>query len=177
MHLQRILALLIMTAIVGCAPYATYPPHDKTVYLSSPTFAPFPELMARGVRAGQEQFEDPNELILNLPEGSTTVLYETVIDKLGEGQAMTDPEQRAYHVIEVRARGAQASVDVICPRSDGLYSLMTIDFDHDVIHGYRITNKRVWRIHVDAPPPHYAPPTDKSDDALASQTVAPRATP
>ncbi|MHC4946730.1 MAG: hypothetical protein ACYTG1_00500 [Planctomycetota bacterium] len=158
--------LAALTALVAaCAPFATYPPVEGSLNLSQPDFEPIPLLMAEAIIFCDERYGSAGEVVFNLPEGTPPPVYERVIRHLGEGRPMEAGDAQAYHVEEVRVRGLDAQVDVIYPRSDGVHQLVTISFRKKLRH-YAVASTRLWRIHVEAPPPHYVAP---ESEAIAAQ--------
>ena len=151
----------------GCAPVATYPSiGERPFSFTQPNFEPLPTLMAEAIRFTHIRFGGGREFAINLPPDTYPVIYDTVIKKLGEGTPMTSADQWAYHIISVRSRGFTAEVDIIYPRESGPHELMTIHLRRKVL-SYSVEHTRLWRIHVDVPPPHYVPPSDSAQDGAA----------
>ncbi len=146
----------------GCTPWATYPPVEGSVDLSDPDLSPIPELMADAIRYTHTRDGREGEIVFNLPPGTPRSVYQAVIKRLGEGRAMTDPAEVAYHVTEIRVRTLESEVDVIHARpDDGTPEQMTIAFRQNLLTGFRVERVRAWRYPVDVPPPHYLRPVER----------------
>ena len=160
---MKIAALLGLSLVVvsACAPFATYPPVDGAVQLSSPTIEPIPTLMAESIRYAQSRYGDgAGGFAINLPPNTPTAVYETVIGRLGRCHPQFDRDEPAYHVTSVRARGLTAEVDLFYPRADGFYDFVTISFRRDVLSGYEVLSTRLWRTNDQPPEPNYRPPAE-----------------
>jgi hypothetical protein len=134
---------------------ATYPTMEGTVDLGSPGVAPIPTLMAESIRFAHDRYnQDEGEIVINLPPKTPPHVYERVLREIGSGRVMRPEDTRAYHVETVRVRGLDGSVDLIYPRGDE-FELVTIHFRKGLFSPYRVTDTRLWRIHVDVPPAHF----------------------
>jgi hypothetical protein len=172
-RMPRIAALLLMTTVAliaaGCAPYATFPPVevDAASRMSRATFEPFPTLMAEAIRYTHDQYGDgAADFAWNLPRDTPHGVYTMVEKRLGAGRPMKETNERAFHVQTVRARGVEAEVDVIYPRSDGRHELVTIWFRNEILKGgWQVKRARPWYIEVEAPPaPTFVPPPGTGPD-------------
>lgn len=168
-HIARLMlipgAAAMALLATGCAPWATYPPVEHTARLVDPAFEPMPTLMADAVRYADETYNAMDEPVFNLPEGVKPRVYDLVIRKLGRGRPMMAGDTRAYHITAIRTRGPEAEVDVVAPRADGLYELVTLHFKEKFGKGYQIASTRQWRLHVDVPGPHYVAPAEPTEVA------------
>ncbi len=154
-----------LLVIAGCTPWATYPPVEGSVDLSDPDLSPIPELMADAIRYTHTRDGREGEIVFNLPPGTPRSVYQAVIKRLGDGRAMTDPAEVAYHVTEIRVRTLESEVDVIHTRpDDGTPEQMTISFRQNLLTGFRVERVRAWRYPVDVPPPHYLRPVERRAD-------------
>jgi hypothetical protein len=163
----RIAAMMMAVALttVGCAPYATYPPIEVDVArdMTSPTFEPIPTLMVEAIRYTHENYGHGEvDFAWNLPRGTPHGAYTMVEKRLGVGHPLREAGERAYHVQTVRSRGVEAEVDVIYPRQDGLYELVTISFRNEIFAGgWQVKRARPWYIRVEPPEPSWVePPTE-----------------
>jgi hypothetical protein len=161
-------------AAAGCTPLATYPPIETTSVETRPLFTPMPYLMAEALwYCNTEYGSGDTQFAYNLPEGTTYAVYNKVADKLRAGRPMQVPGEPAYHVQQVRLRGADAEVDVVVPQAGGRYELVTVTFRGDLIEGWQVTRARVWRIPQPPPPPTYVPPPPESEVQVAGETGNP----
>ena len=151
--------------IAGCTPWATYPPMEGSVGLSDPDLSPIPELMADAIRHIHARDGQEGEIVFNLPYGTPRSVYQAVIKRLGDGRAMTDPAEVAYHVTEIRVRTFESEVDVIHVRpDDGTPEQMTVSFRQNLLTGFRVERVKAWRYPVHVPPPHYLRPVEQRAD-------------
>ncbi len=157
--------------LAGCAPWATYPPVEHTEGLARPAYEPVPTLMAKAITFAHDRYMAADEVVINLPEGVTPNVYNIVLRKIGRGRPMTDNDENAYTVQEIRTRGPEAQVDLVYPRSDGLHELVTLYFKNHLIDGWKIESTRLWRIRVERPQANY-PMVAPDDTAVASEPDA-----
>lgn len=168
-HRVSLPALLVAVLLIaGCSPWATYPKIDGSANIGMPTFAPIPEVMASGIWWAYENRPLPpaagEQIIFNLPDGSSPELYDKVFAQLNHnGRAMDSGDQWAYHVEEVRVRASSAEVDMYVPNAAGEHDFITVSMRHS-IQGYRITDTRTWRIRRTVPGPTYIPPEQWYED-------------
>ncbi len=164
MSMRTWVGIVLGAALSGCAPLATYPPIEEGGKLTTPLMEPFPSLMAEGIWFTHSTYGDTSAefFYYNLPPGTPPEVFLEVSQRLGIGRPQQDPAQPAYEVKSVRARGIEAEVDVIYPRSDGLYGLVTVSFRRDLMKGWLVSDTRVWRIPVEPDPPSYIPPIEGS---------------
>jgi hypothetical protein len=147
----------------GCSAWSTYPPvESKTAQaLTSPTFEPVPTVMAVAIDYSRDNYTPGKELPINLPKGADWEVYDKVFSKLAQGgKPMTEPGEESLCIEEVRTRAFDAEVDVVYPRADGLYQLVTLKLEGGVFKDWRVKTARPWQIrNVALPEPNYVPPT------------------
>ena len=151
-----------LAALPACSPFATYPPIEHTARLAPATLPPVAGLMAEAIAHTNTNYGSGRDVFaVNLPPGVPEITYVKVLERLGPGAyVMTQDEQFAYHVTEARVRGAKAEVDVVFPREDGLFQLVTVYLKTNLVSGYRATDARAWRIEVQPMSPNYVPGPD-----------------
>ena len=154
---------VLLGLLVGCTPYATYPPVEGALELSGPKIHPIPMLMAEALRFAHAHYTPETDLVINLPEGTPIKVYSDVVERLGEARIMREPGEAALQVTAVRVRGLSAEVDVIYPRMEALHELVTVKFKKGIIGQYKVDSTRLWRIRAEAPPPHYVPPEEAGE--------------
>jgi hypothetical protein len=150
----------LATAVLlgGCTMWATYPPIQGAAGIDDPKLSPIPDLMADAIWYAYDEDGQPAPLVFNLPEGTPAAVFDMVTARLPEGSyAMTSPDQRAYHVYEVRVRSFDAQVDVIDTEPGGSPALTTFSFQR-ALDGNTVTAVRHWRVRVDVPAPTYYDP-------------------
>lgn len=152
------LTTLLVLALGGCAAVATYPGEKGTVDLSAPANEPIPTLMAVAIQYTYARYGDEDDFAINLPPGTKSALYDKVIRKVGAGHPMQDPDEPAYHITKVMARGLDGKVDIFYPLPDGTYEYATLTFHRDPLQGYLHERTRVWRTGDQPPPPGYIAP-------------------
>ncbi len=135
---------LAAAMLSACTTIATYPSDSRAELSPEATVnEPIGQLIAAAIDyAGPaETVEDP---AINLPDGSGMRLYEQVIGRLGRGHAQVDPDEPAYSITKVRARGLNAEVDLFIPNIDGSYSFATLTFRRNPFAEFRHTRTRWW---------------------------------
>jgi hypothetical protein len=156
----------------GCTPWATYPPVEGSVDMSSSSLSPIPELMAEAIWYAHARDGRGDEIVFNLPEGTPQDVYGRIQKRLEGGRPMREIDEPAYHVVEVRVRTVDSEVDVIHPDNDGNPQQITIAFRQNLLTGFRVERVRVWRYHVEAPPPHYRFPEPEEAEEVAVEDGA-----
>lgn len=141
----------------GCAAWSTYPPIETARTPSlKPANAPLPEVMRKALAFTHQEYARVDDLVFNLPEGTPPRVYEDITDRLGYGRPLTEPQQPAYHIEQVRVRGTKAEVDIILPSTQSdMHQVATIFLGQRIGSGYFVERSRLWRIRVEAPPPNY----------------------
>jgi hypothetical protein len=161
-HIASSILLLMVLAITGCAPWVTYPPIEGAAHLGHSEIEPVPSIITESIRFANERFTKmEDEIVFNLPAGATAALYHDVANRLRNARPMTEDDDFAIHIAEVRVRATNAEVDVVYPRADGLYEMVTLTLRQRLLNHYRVLHSRLWRIHVEAPTANYVPPTPR----------------
>ncbi|MCP3905606.1 MAG: hypothetical protein GY715_18420 [Planctomycetes bacterium] len=166
---------VMLAAVSGCTPWATYPPLEGATSIDNPTLHPIPDVMGEALwYVHSMDVDDPanthggGELVFNLPAGMPTTVYDKVITKLsGDARPMKYPSETAYHVTEIRVRGTHAEVDVIHPSASGAPELVTVKLRQEGFRGFGTVDTRRWRFVVSAPPPHYPFATEAAGEQHA----------
>lgn len=172
--LRNVLSLAVLVGVAGCAPWATYPPVETSAAakVSKPTYEPVPTVIAAAVRHMRDRHMGGEDVAINLPEGAPAEAYDKVIERLGWGKPMTEPNEKAVHIVEVRTRGFNAQADVIFARPGGLNQMMTLTMRRATFGGYEVTAVRPWNLRAMATPkPNYVappPPTPEETTETAS---------
>lgn len=167
------LALLVLGALIlpGCSGWATYPPIEGATQIGHPKLEPVPSIMAEAIRYAHDRYLHDGEIVFNLPEGCGSEVYESVKLRLNSpARPLLEAGQPAVHVNAVRIRAMDAQVDVVYPRSDGHYELVTLFMRQKFLHKYEVRDTRLWRIHVSPPQPRYEPPPAPEPAADAATT-------
>ena len=170
-HAIAAIAGLATLSLGACAPLATYPPTMRTVNPEAAVNEPIPTLIVEAIEYAHTLHGEVSDIAVNLPAGTSTRLYEKVIARLGGGHPMTDPDEPAYHVTEVRSQGLKGKVDLFFPRDDGTYAFVTLTFRRDLIRGYVHENTRWWDTGDQPPGPGYAALPEPADDEEASNVL------
>jgi hypothetical protein len=137
---------LTVATLSACTTLATYPSDSKSeVSPDAKVNDAVPQLIAAAIdySGSTEVVEDP---AINLPDGSGMTLYEQVFDHLGRGHAQVDPDEPAYSITKVRARGLDGEVDLFIPNLDGSYSFATLSFRRNPFAPFRHTSTRWWNL-------------------------------
>lgn len=159
--------LAVCGAIGGCQQWSTYPPIEMpiTARMQRPAAEPVPNIIAISIQYAEDRLGVEKGLPINLPEGVPASVYEKVFAHLGGGRPMTQPGERAIHIKEVRTRGMDAQVDMLYPRSDGLYQFATLTLGHYVFEKWQVRSVRKWGVPAVPPVPNYvAPPPPKEKE-------------
>ena len=151
------LVLLGLSGLVAtaCAPAITYPPEEGVMTSQSAASEPVPTLMAKAIEYAHDQWGDGGEIAINLPAGTPVSVYDKVIERLGTGHPMEDPNEPAYHVTRVSSQASEALVDLFYPKSGSTYGFVTLTFRMQLVGGYQHSITRVWHIGDQPPPPAY----------------------
>lgn len=169
---------LLAAIATGCQQYATYPPVEITAKLQRPAAEPVPTIIATSVQYARDNFVASKTLPINLPEGVPPSVYDKVFTHLGGGQPLQSPEEEAIHITQIRTRGMDAQVDMTYPRTDGLYQLVTLTLEHNLMEKWHVISVRKWALRdVEAPKPNYvarpAAPSPKPEPIETTSTQAP----
>jgi hypothetical protein len=149
------LAAMVLAAmiVVGCAPWSNYPPLEADGNMATGELEPFPTLMADAILHVDSEYGSNAPIVYNLPAGATDSTERRVAQRIGTGEPLQRAGEPAIHVKAVRARGLEAQVDLLHPRSDGLVELVTVYFENDLGQGWHVVRDRRWRIPEEAPAP------------------------
>jgi len=168
-----IVATLMLTALAGCTPWATYPNVKGMTEIGSATTPPVPTLMARAIGYVKDNKAGGADYAINLPPGVPANVYADIKERLGFGNPMISSAELAYHVTEIRLRGLNAEVDVVYPDINAEFQLVTLYFRNSVMPGWNVVNSRQWAINVNVPGPHYVAP----NEAIVTETGSKNPTP
>ncbi len=146
---------VLVLALSACAPVATFPREQGTINPSARLNEPIPTLMAESIKYAWSRYGNEEEIAINLPPGTPPAVYDKVIRRIGAGRPMEIPDEPAYHVTRVLARGLEGHVDLFYPTEAGGYEMVTLTFRRDVLGSYRHEHTRVWRIGEEPPGPNY----------------------
>ncbi len=143
---------LAAATLSACTTLATYP-SDSRAELSPEANVnePIPKLIAAAIDYAGSTEGSVGDPAINLPDGSGMRLYEQVIGRLGRGHAQIDPDEPAYSITKVRARGLEGEVDLFIPNVDGSYSFATLTFRRNPFAEFRHTRTRWWSL-AEQPP-------------------------
>jgi hypothetical protein len=162
-------AATVTAAMASCTPRVTYPSPVGTVSLGNVATEPVPTVMAEAIRFANDWYGKNTPPVINLPPSTPAEVYDVVLRRIGEGEPMRHPSQKAFHVEAVRVNGMTAEVDMIHPGTIGDYQSVTIYLRNNIWRGWEITNSRPWRFRVAPPPPHYVPaPVPERPEAPAA---------
>lgn len=162
---------LMKTAVVsflcftflGCANISTYPPVENDSFLSNPNSAnePVPTIMVDVLKYAHEHFGGMDTIVFNLPVGVNRETYTIVADRLGGATPMTNENQVAFHITELRVRGFSAEADVTFPSSGGGYEKATVYLQSSPFGVWEVVDERVWLIpSQNAPNPNFSSDTN-----------------
>ncbi len=155
MKLLCVLFLLSTPLLAACSPWTTYPRMEGTVHVGGSTAEPVPTLIAEAIAFAYTRYGTGEpDFAISLPAGTPSAVYDHVIDHLGGGHPVQDPDEPTYYISKVMVRGLEGKVDLFYPKPDGSYQIATISFHRDLIRGYEHTGTRRWRTGDEPPPPH-----------------------
>ncbi len=143
--------ILLILLVSGCTHVATYPPVENKAALNlSNTSAkePVPTIMAETIVYAHERFGGMDTIVFNLPVGISEETYSTVANKIGGAIPMSQPDQVAYHIIELRVRGYSAEADVVFPSTTNKFEMATIKLKTSILDPWAVTDYRIWNIPV-----------------------------
>ena len=156
--MKNIGLVLILLLLCSCTPVATYPPiENKTVAnYSKNVNEPVITILAVAFDYAFNHFGGMDSIVFNLPKGMGKTTYDRVVQKLQNSSPMTNVDQLAYHVVELRVRGFTADLDIFFPTASGKYEMATIHLDSSLISGWGVNRDRVWLVPVnEIPKPNY----------------------
>jgi hypothetical protein len=157
-------ALLLFIFVACCTPIATYPPVENGVALifSDSSNEPIPSIFEKTLMYAHERFGGMDTVVFNLPSGVNEDTYVIVTEKIGGAIPMTDPNQLAYHVTELRKRPFHAEADIIFPASGGRYEQATIYLSSSLSKPWEVKRERIWLVPITTlPVPNF--PTSGGD--------------
>ena len=155
MKIAVILGLIFVT-LTGCVSMTTFPPAPGFEGISDASVEPLPTLMAEAIHYAQIHYGSVGEdVAINLPPGTPSVVYYTVAQKLGSGHPQFDSDEPAYHIVEVRLWAMEAEVDIYYPRAGAYHDYVTMKFTKNLIGNYKVKHTRLWRITKNLPEPNY----------------------
>jgi hypothetical protein len=152
----RVLLGLSSLFATACSPAITYPPEQGVMTSSTAATEPVPTLMAEAIEFAYDRWGDGGEFAINLPPGTAPEVYDKVIQRLGGGRPMQDPDEPAYHVTRVSSQGFEATVDLFYPKPDGAHQFVTMTFHREMVGGWQHQHTRAWQTGDQPPPPAYA---------------------
>ncbi|HRQ76766.1 MAG TPA: hypothetical protein PK098_12700 [Phycisphaerales bacterium] len=156
-----VMILGLLTPLVGgCAPWVTYPQIEGAGHFGSASFEPVPSIITEAIRYTNERSAKLDPLVFNLPQGSRVEDYDRILLRLGAPSGvhpMREAGERAIHVTQIRVRAADAEVDVVYPRTGGLYETATLSMRQRLFGRFEVQRMRVWRVTVHPPLPTYPP--------------------
>ncbi len=166
---RTLLLGVFLGLVTGCTPWATYPPIEGAAGLNEPGMPPIPTLMAMAVTDRFEATGQTGAVVYNLPPGITESVYRRFEHRMDRpAQPAMEVGEDAIHVISVRVRANDAEVDVI-DVADGVPQMTTVHLGRDLLGGWKVQRRRVWRIHVSVPKPQYPRATPQPATQPASQ--------
>ncbi len=145
---------LVATTLTACSPVATFPSDTRALNPYSVANEPVPTLIAEAVNYACSMYDPDGDPAINLPAGTSILLYRKVIDRLGDGHPQLDPNEPAFSIVKVRARGIDAEVDLFIPNIDGSHSLATLTFRREFRKYVHIRTKW-WDTGEQVPPVNY----------------------
>ena len=167
MKIAAIIGLIFATQ-TGCVSMSAFPPAPGFEGIVDASVEPLPTLMAEAIRYAQIHYGSVGEdVAINLPPGTPGVVYSRVAQQLGGGHAQFDPDEPAYHIVEVRLWTMEAEVDIYYPRKDDYHDYVTMKFTRDLIGNYKVKHTRLWRISKNPPEPNYR---DSAVEAVSAPT-------
>ena len=139
--------LMLTLILAGCAPYASYPPVEKTAAVTDLTFEPVPTVITTAIdwaRARESGSDADGTLAFSLPVGSMDRAYTKIEDRL-PGAARATPGEPAIGIKSVRVRGFDATVDVSVPREGRNPMLYTLTLKSMPFEQWKVIGERRWR--------------------------------
>lgn len=145
-----ILGLAAVT-LTACSLVATFPSDTRVLDRDSVASEPIPTLIVEAVNYACAMYDPDGDPAINLPAGTGMALYAKVIDRLGDGHPQLDPDEPAFSIVKVRARGSDGEVDLFIPNIDGSHSFATLRFHRDFMKYSHVRTK--WWDTGELPPP------------------------
>jgi hypothetical protein len=160
-------AALVVLFLVGCAPFATFPPDGAgpNVY---PWMAPCPEVMASSLKEAHNRVAPGSPLIYNLPANISRMAWEDVQDRLGPtARRMQEGDEVVWDLERFGIRNTKAFSD-IAYWNNGKGVLVTISLERNNIMPFRFSHLKRYYISMSSMPKSNFPPprtTPESGDA------------
>ena len=101
---------LAAVALTACSLVATFPSDTRVLDRDSVASEPIPTLIVEAVNYACAMYDPDGDPAINLPAGTGMALYAKVIDRLGDGHPQLDPDEPAFSIVKVRARGSDGEV-------------------------------------------------------------------
>ncbi len=153
--MRKILTAAILglgaVALTACSLVATFPSDTRVLDRDSVAGEPIPTLIVEAVNYACAMYDPDGDPAINLPAGTGMALYAKVIDRLGDGHPQLDPDEPAFSIVKVRARGSDGEVDLFIPNIDGSHSFATLRFHRDFMKYSHVRTK--WWDTGELPPP------------------------
>ena len=157
------LAALVAVFLVGCIPYATFPPDGAgpNVY---PWMAPCPEVMAKSLKEAHSRVAPGAPLIYNLPPKSSRMAWNDVQDRLGPtARRMEEGDSVVWDLERFGIRNTNAFSD-IAYWNNGKAVLVTVSLERDNVMPFRFSHLKRFYISMNAmPKSNYPPPRATSE--------------
>ena len=156
-----VMPLIAVALMSGCTPWATYPPIEGAMGLSSPDLTPLPDLMSDAIWFTYQSYGDTGPIAVNLPPDTPPKVYDMVVDRLGGPDTafpMSSDDLRAYTIVSVSVRTVDAKVVLIHPLQSGEYAESEVEFKQNLISGWYATRQHRWGYDVERPVANYVPP-------------------
>ena len=131
--------------------HATCPTDTRVLGRDAVASEPIPPRIVEAVNYACAMYDPDGDPAINLPAGTGMALYAKVIDRLGDGHPQLDPDEPAFSIVKVRARGSDGEVDLFIPNIDGSHSFATLRFHRDFMKYSHVRTK--WWDTGELPPP------------------------
>ena len=156
------LAALVMLVLVGCAPFATFPP-DGTGPNVYPWMAPCPEVMATSLKQAHSRVAPDSPLVYNLPANISRMAWEDVQDRLGPtARRMQDGDAVVWDLERFGIRNTRAFSD-IAYWNNGKAVLVTVALERQNVMPFRFSHLKRYYISMSSmPKSNYPPPRSGS---------------
>ena len=146
-----LLVLAASCSLVGCAPFATYPPDGSgpNVY---PWMPPCPEVMATSLRQAHDRVAPDSPLIFNIPAGASRRAWDDVQERLGpDARRMTEGDVVVWDVERFGIRNTRAFADILY-WNDGTSILLTVSLERENILPFRFSHMQRFYVSSKAMP-------------------------
>lgn len=146
--LRSVAAALLAQLIVlaGCTPYVNIPPQKGDLAFHSPNKQTVRDIMIVAARAAIADRPIEGTYQLKLPEGSSSLTYEAVVQALGGAGTYGDRAAGPMLSVEqVRIRGVSGEVDLVRPVAADRSEFLTAYASWAPNSGWAVDRVRVWR--------------------------------